>query len=329
MAKIFNYIENHVDSQFTLKELVDILTGDPEEERLRTTEAAAAIIREDIRSSVVETKSYPPPSKMLDDVNQGIPKSLLHFIQEVIMKNRKKGKIDNSKTKCTSISHAVMAALRERSFSSQLLLSLSVFLHRRYGSKILIHVLYSSGFAVSYGNTVRYEISVVYHPQPCMLSSESCTLVQYVGDNADINVHNLDDNNTLHVMGMIKLVTPKDAVLYDKHIQKRTSKPCAKVLAAISHVSLLAYEKAIVPGYNKILVENLRDDQSSTEKNFNGMDFLWLYGKWKNISSLPGWNGFFEQLTKHNSNFSTLQVMLLPFIDYPASNVDSIYTTLH
>ncbi|GFU62979.1 uncharacterized protein TNCV_28941 [Trichonephila clavipes] len=162
-----------------------------------------------------------------------------------------------------------------------------------------------------------------------MLSSESCTLVQYVGDNADINVHNLDDNNTLHVMGMIKLVTPKDAVLYDKHIQKRTSKPCAKELAAISHVSLLAYEKAIVPGYNKILVENLRDDQSSTEKNFNGMDFLWLYGKWKNISSLPGWYGFFEQLTKHNKNFSTPQVMFLPFIDHPASNVDSIYTTLY
>ncbi|GFX69207.1 uncharacterized protein TNCV_3563831 [Trichonephila clavipes] len=35
---------------------------DPEEERLRTVEASAAIIREDIRSSVVETKSYPTES---------------------------------------------------------------------------------------------------------------------------------------------------------------------------------------------------------------------------------------------------------------------------
>ncbi|GFW87136.1 hypothetical protein TNCV_5124901 [Trichonephila clavipes] len=38
---------------------------DPEEERLRIVKAAAAIIREDIESSVVETKSYPPPSSML------------------------------------------------------------------------------------------------------------------------------------------------------------------------------------------------------------------------------------------------------------------------
>ncbi|GFY47959.1 hypothetical protein TNIN_110371 [Trichonephila inaurata madagascariensis] len=38
----------------------------------------------------------------------------------------------------------------------------------------------------------------------------ACTLVRYVGDNADINVHTLDGNNTLHVMGMIKIFTPKD-----------------------------------------------------------------------------------------------------------------------
>ncbi|GFT27596.1 hypothetical protein TNCV_3569791 [Trichonephila clavipes] len=44
--------------------------NDPEEERLRIVEAAAAIIREDIRPSVVETKSYPPPSKMLIKENQ-------------------------------------------------------------------------------------------------------------------------------------------------------------------------------------------------------------------------------------------------------------------
>ncbi|GFY59284.1 uncharacterized protein TNIN_392311 [Trichonephila inaurata madagascariensis] len=105
-----------------------------------------------------------------------------------------------------------MAALQQRSFSSQLLLSLSVFLHRRYRSERLIDVLYSLGFAASYGKTVQYEISTVYHPQPRILSSESGALVRYVGDNANINVHTLADNNTLHVMGMIK--TPKDIYYY-------------------------------------------------------------------------------------------------------------------
>ncbi|CAH0555189.1 unnamed protein product [Brassicogethes aeneus] len=381
MKEIYEYIDDHEDSQFTLAELKNVPTeyvpddktiitklqqkyltdviitkkvgsftiisfrdaqfnllskpwyentkSTPQEERLRVVEAAAAIIREDIRSSVVETKSYPPPSRMLDDVNAVIPKSLLHFLQEVIMKKRK-GNTDHLKTKCTSISHAIMASLRERSFSSQLLLGLSVFLHRRYGSKRLLDVLSSLGFAATYCNTVQYEISTIYHPQPHILSSESGALVQFVGDNADININTLDGNNTLHVMGMIKIITPKEAVLYSERIQKCTTKPSAKELAAISHVSLQAYETPVIPGYSKIQVENLHGDlEVLTQKRLNEVDFLWLYGKWKNNSSLPGWNGYLQQITSNNKDFSSSQVMFLPFIDNPASNLDTIYTTLH
>lgn len=86
--------------------------------------------------------------------------------------------------------------MRERSFSSQLLLGLSVFLHRRYGSKRLLDVLSSFGFSASYSDTVNYEVSAVYHLQPRILSSETGALLQYVGDNADINVHTFDGNNT-------------------------------------------------------------------------------------------------------------------------------------
>ncbi|GFS57167.1 uncharacterized protein TNIN_183451 [Trichonephila inaurata madagascariensis] len=91
------------------------------------------------------------------------------------MKNRK-GKIANSKTNCTSISHVIKAALRERSFSSQLLLSFSVFLYRRYGSERLIDVPYSLGFAASYGKTLQNEILTTHHLQRRILSSESGTL---------------------------------------------------------------------------------------------------------------------------------------------------------
>lgn len=81
-------------------------------------------------------------------------------------------------------------------------------------------ILSSLGFAASYSNTIQYEISAVYHPQPRILSSESGAFVQYVGDNADINIRTLDGNNTLHVMGMIMIATPKNAVLYDERIKK-------------------------------------------------------------------------------------------------------------
>lgn len=128
--------------------------------------------------------------------------------------------------------------------------------------------------------------------------------------------------------GLFKIVSPKNAVLYDERIEKCTTKPKAKELAAISHVSLQVYDKTIVPGYSKVQVENLHGGRALTEKTINGTDFLWLYGKWRDIASLLGWNGYLEQLTKNEMNFSTSEVMFLPFIDHPASNVDTIYTSL-
>ncbi|GFU68328.1 hypothetical protein TNCV_834551 [Trichonephila clavipes] len=53
-------------------------------------------------------------------------------------------------------------------------------------------VLYSAEFVASYGNTVQFEISTAYHPQPRIFSSESAALVQYGGDNVNINVNTLD-----------------------------------------------------------------------------------------------------------------------------------------
>ncbi|GFY37372.1 uncharacterized protein TNIN_401771 [Trichonephila inaurata madagascariensis] len=102
---------------------------------------------------------------------------------------------------------------------------------------------------------------------------------------------------------------------------------CKRVSSNITCVSSSIKKTNCTWIQQKILVENLHDDQASTEKNFNGVDFLWLYEKWKNISSLPGWNGFLEQLIKNNKNFSTSHVMFLPFIDHPASNIDTICAT--
>lgn len=131
----------------------------------------------------------------------------------------------------------------------------------------------------------------------------------------------------LHVIGMIKIETPKDAVIYNERIKKYTTKPTATELAAVSHVPLLTYEKPNIPGLSRIRVQNVNDEEVLSERMFNTVDFLWMYGKWRNIAPLPGWNGFLEKLTKNN-NFSTTQIMFLPFINNPASDINTIYTSL-
>ncbi|GFX35008.1 hypothetical protein TNCV_2329481 [Trichonephila clavipes] len=95
------------------------------------------------------------------------------------------------------------------------------------------------------------------HYEIRIISSESGTRVHCIRDNVDINGHTLVGNNALHVIGMIKTVIPKDAVLYHNRIQKCSIKPSAKWLAAMPLVSLLAYGTPIVSGYSRIQVENL------------------------------------------------------------------------
>lgn len=104
--------------------------SDPQEERLRIVRAAADILREDIRSQVYETSQYPPLDDFLSDVESVIPTSLLYFFESLILKN-KLGALDKWKKKCVALSHAVIAAVRPRSFLSSLLLGLSTFIYIR------------------------------------------------------------------------------------------------------------------------------------------------------------------------------------------------------
>lgn len=54
---------------------------------------------------------------------------------------------------------------------------------------------------------------------------------------------------------------------------------------------------------------------------------IWFYGNRKNVL-LPGWNGYIEHLKKNVRNFSKSKISFLPFIHQPASNCNTIYTTL-
>lgn len=113
-----------------------------------------------------------------------------------------------------------MSSIRECSFSSKLLLGLSIFMHRKYGSKGILDILSSLGFYASYTETVNYEAAIACNPQPDISWSDTEMFVQYVGDNADINMHTIDGRDTLHVMGMIKIVTPKEELISNGRTKK-------------------------------------------------------------------------------------------------------------
>ncbi|CAH0556725.1 unnamed protein product [Brassicogethes aeneus] len=295
------------------------------EERFRVLDAAAAIIREDIQTAVFDNSNYPPPGRMFEDLNNEIPESLTYFVERVILKN-KRSNLDHLKLKCTNICHSIMTAVRPRSFKSKLQLGLAVFFHRRFGSKRLIQIFSSFGLCASYNDTIMYEAAAVFHRPPHVLPPETGTLIQYVADNADINVNTLDGNNTLHIMGIIQIVTPKNSVLLEEPLPRIKEALSANYFQAKAHVPIQMYQNNCVVGYSKI---NVKDFVYGTEtvSFLKKADVVWFYGKWKN-ASLLGWNGFIERLTNNYMNYSKSQISFLPFIHQPASNYNTIYTTL-
>jgi hypothetical protein len=134
-------------------------------------------------------------------------------------------------------------------------------------------------------------------------------------------------NNTLHIMGIIQIVTPKSSVLLEEPIPRIKEIPSAKDFAVKVRVSIQIYQNDGVVGYSKINVQDFAYESEVTASLLEKVDVMWFYGKWKNLS-VPGWNGFIAPLTNNLTDFSKSKISFLPFIHQPASNYNTIYTTL-
>lgn len=71
---------------------------------------------------------------------------------------------------------------------------------------------------------MAYEVSSVFDPQPRILSKPD-VILQCAADNAHITISTIDGHNTVHIMGVIKIISPINAVLADMPIVKCRSTP--------------------------------------------------------------------------------------------------------
>ncbi|XP_015119419.1 uncharacterized protein LOC107042751 isoform X2 [Diachasma alloeum] len=136
------------------------MAKDPIEDKKRLVCAVGAIIREDVRSQVYETSSYPPPEELLQNVEADIPETLLLLLDSIYFKNSK-NRDPKIILKRNALAHAIIAALRPRSFISSILLAVGVYFERKFGSRILVDVLNKLGFCESYANLNLYEASAI------------------------------------------------------------------------------------------------------------------------------------------------------------------------
>lgn len=88
-------------------------------------------------------------------------------------------------------------------------------------------------FSCSYSEAVIVDYSAIVWEKASSPIKHSL-LMQFVFDNADMNVNTIDGENTFHKMGGIMIITPHSSVLPNKNIS------CLKMYVSADSISLYA-----------------------------------------------------------------------------------------
>lgn len=129
-------------------------------------------------------------------------------------------------------------------------------------------------------------------------------------------------------MGGIQCVTPGSAIIPDEPIPRLTKMPTAEVVGTFGNIPIESFRKSHGAGLQSIAIHNLQVIHPiDNDVVPSSSDLLWLYGKHQNVQSIPGWNGFMEEVTS-SKPYQRSRILCLPFINAPPSDYDTIFTAL-
>lgn len=117
---------------------------DSEQEKLRLVQAAAELIKSDIKSRESTGDAYPSSDDIasLEKNSDFVPESLRLFLRTIFSDKKAERKI-------ATIGQAIVQAARPRILVEPLQIGLAVQMHHHFGSKFLIDCLNSLGFCSS------------------------------------------------------------------------------------------------------------------------------------------------------------------------------------
>lgn len=255
-----------------------------EDERLRIIKEAGEIIVQDIRSKVYFVDEYPSPMKFLNNAEDDIPDTLKLLLETIILKN-KHGDLDKLRVKIIAIAHAIISAVRPRSFISSILTALASFMLKKFGSSTLVDMLSAFGFSATYREARLFEISSVIHP--CLQVNPE-GFFQFVFDNVDHQICTLTGSNTLHAMAGIQCVTPENDNLFNFTIPRLTKIPSSGEVGKYGRVDIIPFNKN-GPGLSSINLENIQDlNPISNDIEVDSVECFWFYKKFSSKDKIPG-----------------------------------------
>jgi len=157
---------------------------------------------------------YPILTDMEKLATEQVPDTLRVFTERVtkVRDNSAQSIIRNR----SAINQALIAACRPRSLLSSIQIGTAVYMQRKYGSRHPIDIIATMGFCSPYQELHQYLQCVMDTPPP---EVDRKAFLQFVLDNADVNVRTLDGLGTLHATGGIRCVTPATGVTTSLTVQ--------------------------------------------------------------------------------------------------------------
>ena len=173
-----------------------------------------------------------------------------------------------------AIAHSLISAVRPRSFISPILLAISVYINTMHESRQLIDILSSLGFVDNYKEVQRlYDPLMPKKEQVYGLSGD---LVNFVFDNADVNVRTLTGLDIWHALGGIACVSPSETNSCEMEAVRSTEIRSSVQVGKFAQIPIKAYKKSHVSGLKQCLLGHLEIPKPGILKLAYSLDNIWL-----------------------------------------------------
>ena len=192
-----NVVTFRTTAKVLLHDFYSAPKADDENEKLRLVKTAAAMIRNDIKTTATASHQYTSS----DDI-ASVDRNLDFFPQSLQILLRTSFSEKEAEVKIASIGRAIVQAARPRVVIAPLQIGLGIQMHHHFGSRYLINVLSTMGYTSSYTEVKKFEANAAIS-QSTDIPGYADSFLQYMADNVDHNSDTLDGHNTYHGMGII------------------------------------------------------------------------------------------------------------------------------
>ena len=210
-------------------------TDNTESESQHIAVTAAKLIRNIIKCAEIDNESYPTQNQLetTEEALKFVPSLLVSFLQVLMI-----GK--DTDLKLVSIGQAIMQACWPRVMLAPLQFGLSTQMHHMFGSRFFMDSLNKHGFGCSYSDVQMYERSAALRQGgDVMIPRTESSHIEFIADNVDHDVRNLDGHGMFHGMGIVDAITPalQEMKQIPRQLQGETLRMLGRSIYNISHHS--------------------------------------------------------------------------------------------